>query len=179
MKKSLIGVLAIALVFGMVGTTLAADWNFYGSARVAMFWQTYDDKASSAQETGASTLAESDTDLDMHLQTNARIGANVKAGDVSGRFEYGSGPNLRLLYGTWNFGAGSLTVGQAYTPIDCLISGQVIDDDINMLKDGMAYEGRLPLLQLQFSGLKIALVTPSVSGENADTDVVIPKVEVS
>lgn len=51
--------------------------------------------------------------LAQKLHGNSRIGARVKVSDsVNGRFEYGAlnGVNLRILWGEWNFGAGSLGV---------------------------------------------------------------------
>jgi len=51
---------------------------------------------------------------------HARIGAKVKVSDkLTGQFEYealGGKANLRILWGEWNFGAGSLGIGQQYTP---------------------------------------------------------------
>jgi hypothetical protein len=174
MKKLLV----ILLVLGMTAPAMAADWNMYGSARVKFFYNDFNDKASGV--TNSSGVAESDTDLDMGLQGNARIGANVKASDeVTGHFEYGSGPNLRLLYGTWNFGSGAFTVGQDYTPIDTLYSNQVIDDDIGLLEEGCVYEGRVPLLRLKMGGFQAAFVQPKVSGIQSNTDVIIPKIELA
>ena len=98
MKKFLI----VLLVLGLVSPVMAADWNFYGSARMTTFYVTEDfgDFENAIGE-------DDDAGLIHTLQGNARIGATVKASDqIGGRFEYGSGPNLRLLYGTYNFGGG-------------------------------------------------------------------------
>ena len=177
MKKLLV----ILLVLGMVAPAMAAEWNLYGSARVKFFYYNEDSDASNVQNSlGA---FESDTDLNMGLQGNARIGANVKASDVvSGRFEYGTSngnANIRLLYGTWNFGPGSLEVGQNYTPIDTLYSNQVVEDDNGLLYEGMAYEGRKAQLKLKFGGFQVAFVQPSANGLDSGTDVVIPKIELA
>ncbi len=85
------------------------------------------------------TPAESDRDTQWALQGNSRIGANVSAGDVSGRFEYGTGVNLRLLYGTWNFGGGKLTVGRAYTPLMVCYSSQVYATDNGLVGFGYLF----------------------------------------
>jgi hypothetical protein len=177
MKKLLV----ILLVLGMVAPAMAAEWDFYGSARVKAFYYNFDDKASDVQDENGDF--ESDTDLSMGLQGNARIGANVKASDeVSGRFEYGASggnANIRLLYGVYNFGAGSLLVGQDYTPIDTLYSNQVVEDDNGLLYEGCAYEGRIAQLKLQMGGFQVALVGNNASGVDDDTDVVIPKIELA
>lgn len=148
MKKLMVLVAALALVAGSAMTAAAADWNFYGSARVATYFQDSDDNYRQA------------------LQGNSRIGANVKVSDeLTGRFEYGHGggnTGLRLLYGEWNFGAGSLLVGQTYSPLNMFPSIQVGVPDLgyetNLLAFGGVYSGREQILQLQFGGFKIAAV---------------------
>jgi hypothetical protein len=191
MKKTIVIFAAFALVFGFVGTTLAADWNFYGSSRVATFWTTADDEsvnntlpASVADPTKA---IDDETDVTWNLQGNARIGATVSNGDVGGGFEYGTGVNVRKLYGTWNFGAGELLVGQTYTPTDIFLSNQVFAADNDLLGVGQFYNGRAPMLQLKFGGFKVALVTPvnglaAVAGTgftSVDTETMLPKLELS
>jgi hypothetical protein len=47
MKKTIAILAAFALVFGFVATTMAADWNFYGSARMTTFSQSYSKEAPS------------------------------------------------------------------------------------------------------------------------------------
>jgi len=174
MKKLLV----VLLVLGMVAPAMAAEWNFYGSARARFFYTNYDDKASVVRDEDGDI--ESDTDLDYAVQGNSRIGAKVKTSDqVSGRFEYGPGVNLRLLYGVWNFGSGTLTLGQDYTPIDTLYSNQVILDDNGLLYEGCTYEGRKGQLRLNMGGFQIALIPAQVSGVNDDTDVLLPKVELA
>ena len=177
MKKLLV----ILLVLGMVAPAMAAEWNMYGSARVKFFYTDLDKEASGVTDSLGNP--ESDTDLDMGLQGNARIGANVKASDVvSGRFEYGTSggnANIRLLYGVWNFGSGSFLVGQDYTPVDTLYSNQVVLDDNGLLSEGMVYEGRKAQLKLKMGGFQAALIQPQASGVGSNTDVVLPKIELA
>jgi hypothetical protein len=119
------------------------------------------------------------------LQGNSRIGANVSAGDVGGAFEYGTGVNVRKLYGTWNFGSGTLLVGQTYTPITHLLSYQVGNGDNGLLNVGEMYAGRQPMIQFTFGSFKFALISPSVAAAGAygspaiDTDVTLPKIELN
>jgi hypothetical protein len=189
MKKLITILAAIALVCAFTLPAAAADWNFYGSARVGTWWTTVNPPND----------GDRDTDLDHFVQGNSRIGANVKAGDVSGRFEYGTGINLRLLYGDWNFGAGTLRVGQAYTPINYFPSNQVYNTDTDLLPYGGIYRGRRALVQLQFGTFKFAMVQPEAAGNigfymtdpdtgaqvispdvaDGDVDIILPQFEVS
>lgn len=177
MKKLLVLIAAVAFVFGLTLPAMSADWNFYGSSRMTTFFD------SDSEEVNPALGGYDDDDLTWDLQGNSRIGATVKAGNIGGGFEYGSGPNLRKLYGTWNFGAGSLLVGQTYTPWNYFISNQVWADDTDMLPYGGMYDGRRPMIQLSSHGFKLALVEPNtgtLTGYTAaDTDTSIPKIEAS
>ena len=181
MKKLFVCALAVAMVFAFTAPTMAADWNFYGSARFATFSNDVDPQVAGS---------DSDADTLWALQGNSRIGATVSAGDVGGGFEYGSGPNLRKLYGTWNFGAGTLLVGQTYTPIAEFYSNQVWGSDEDLLGNGMAYHGRKGQIRLTFGGFDIAFVTPTSAGfalaqagttatMAGDVDVTLPNVVLS
>ena len=173
-----IAAIALTMVAAFAMSALAADWNFYGSARISTF---VTDKDGAAE-----TFSES-------LQGNSRIGAKIKVSDeLSGRFEYGASQgkaNVRLLYGTWNFGAGELIVGQTYAPAWLSVSSQAYNGDNGLSGWGENYTGRTPQLQLKFGDLKIALLqtntevnifddndpeTPSVNG---DTEIKFPAIQ--
>ncbi|MBN1226795.1 MAG: hypothetical protein JXA79_07370 [Deltaproteobacteria bacterium] len=177
MKKLLVLLAAGAFVLGLTLPAMSADWSFYGSSRMSTFFD------SDSEEVNPALGGNDDDDLTWSLQGNSRIGANVKAGNIGGRFEYGSGPNLRLLYGTWNFGAGELLVGQSYTPWNYFISNQVYAGDQDLLPTGGMYDGRRPMIQLSSHGFKLALVQPNTATlagyGQVDTDTSIPKIEVS
>ena len=83
MKKLTILLAAIALVCFSV-PAMAVDWNFYGSARMATFY-TSEDLGAGLNAAGN----DSDDGIDWDLQGNSRLGATVKAENVSGRFELG------------------------------------------------------------------------------------------
>ena len=172
MKKLFVLIFAVAfLAVCTVPAMAASEWNFYGSSRMSTFYQTLDKEAS---PTGFD-----DSDTDWYLQGNSRIGANVKAGAISGRFEYGTGINLRLLYGTWNFGGGSLLVGQTYSPVNLFYSNQVYGGDTDMLPFGGVYGGRRAMIQVSIASFKFAMIQPNtgdVTGA-ADVDTVLPKLE--
>lgn len=161
MKKLYVSMAVVALAFVFVGSAVAADWNFYGSARMSTFYTNLDKEANGT--------ANDDTDLGHDLQGNSRIGATVQSGAVGGGFEYGTGVNVRKLFGTWNFGSGELLVGQTYTPVTLLLSNQVYNGDNGLLNGGEFYAGRQPMLQLKFGGFKFALVNPEVAALTSTT----------
>ena len=169
MKKLMVTIAALAM---FAGSAYAADWNFYGSARVDTFY------------TSSETNAVTTNNTLWALQPYSRIGADVKVSDeLDGRFEYGTdgGANIRLLYGEWNFGAGKLLVGQAYNPLHVFQSSQTYLD-YGMGGVGEVYAGRVGQLRLTFGDFQVALVAPSVKYTNtlgdlgADTEVKIPGV---
>jgi hypothetical protein len=179
MKKLFVLLAAVALVVAFTAPSFAAEWSFYGSARIHTFWEDYDygDRVDGTGE-------DNDLDLDHKLQGNSRIGANVKVSDnLVGRFEYGSGPNLRILWGEYDFGGFKLGVGQHYTPLNFFYSNQVWDGDYDLLFNGGVYNGRRAMVQGKFGSLKIALVQPVTNNilgfDNQDTDVVIPNLQAS
>jgi len=171
MKKLFVFFVALAMVGAFTLPATAADWSFYGSARMTTFWESF----------GAEDDAGDDDGLTWALQGNSRIGANVKADNISGRFEYGSGPNLRILWGEWDTGAVKLGFGQNYSPLNVFISNQVWGSDNDMLNFGGIYGGRRAMAQLAVAGFKVALVQPvgaRLAGDtDGDVDYTIPKIE--
>jgi hypothetical protein len=169
MKKLMVMVATLAM---FASSAYAADWNFYGSARISTFWVN-------SETIGTNTDT---TNYVEGLQGNSRFGAKVKVSDeLTARFEYGTGVNVRLLYGTWNFGAGSLTVGQDYTPLNWFYSDQVYGGDGDLLPYGGLYSGREGQLKLKFGGLHIALLNSdkAYTGTAVTTDTKVPGIEVT
>jgi hypothetical protein len=189
MKKIILAIAALALI---ASPALAVDWNFYGSARTVT-WYTSSDLGD------GTTLAGGNDNDDVAFlwgsdgHDNARFGARVKAENISGRVEIqlraddGGDPSSvittesRLIYGEWDFGAGKLLVGKAYTPVAQFISGQAFDEDIGLLTVGASYGQRINGLQLSFGGLTVAVLEPNVNNVSAltvgDTDTMLPKLE--
>jgi hypothetical protein len=177
MRKLLVLLSAVALVVAFTVPAMASDWNFYGNARLNTFMN------SDSEERGPNGFE--DDDLNWALLGTSRIGANVQAGDILGRFEYGTGVNLRLLYGTWNFGAGKLTIGQDYTPTLTGASWQAWEDT-GMYCFGGVYGGRNAQIRVDIGGFSFAAINPNVAMPAAlavaggvDTDVTLPKFEAS
>ncbi|MBW1777484.1 MAG: hypothetical protein JRJ54_07820 [Deltaproteobacteria bacterium] len=172
MKKLFVVFIALAMVGAFSLSAAAADWSFYGSSRMTTFWDSFSTDEGDADDDG----------LTWALQGNSRIGANVKTdGPISGRFEYGTGINLRLLYGQWDTGSVKLLFGQTYSPVNIFISNQVWGGDSDMLPFGGVYGGRRALAQMSVAGFKVALVQPvgSALGADGDVDYTIPKIEAS
>ena len=157
MKKLFI----IFAILCLATPAMAADWNFYGSARFATFWQDLSGDTNND--------ADDDSGLQWAQQGNSRIGAVVKFNDqIGGGFEMSDSFGKRKLYGTYNFGNGSqLLIGQTYTPMALFYSNSVFDGDGDLLGAGEFYEGRLPMVQWKMGGLKVALITPNTEGYDA------------
>jgi len=173
MKKLIVAVAALAL---MAGSAYAAEWNFYGSARVSTFWS----------ETDVIDGPSGDWDYAEALNSTARIGANVKVSDeLSARFEYGAAndnANIRLLYGEWDFGAGKLLIGKDYTPINVTYSSQVYSNDTTLGGYGDFDNCRHPQIKLTFDGFQIAFIDTDESYDSMvtyDTQSLIPMIAVS
>ncbi|MDY6791473.1 MAG: porin [Thermodesulfobacteriota bacterium] len=178
MKKLFILIVAVAMVAAFTVPAMAeAEWNFYGSARFTTF---------SVDDDPDTPGVDSDRDTTWDQQGNSRIGATVKFNDeIGGGFEMSDSFGKRKLYGTYNFGAGQLLIGQTYTPADYFYSNSVYDGDGDLLGVGQFYSGRLPMIQLKVAGFKVALVKPNVEdytqvpAVNYDADTVFPKIELS
>jgi hypothetical protein len=157
MRKLIVVLSAAALVLAFTLPAMAqSEWSFYGNARMWLEWADYDKEAPS----NPGCAGFDDEELTWTLQSNSRIGANVAAGDIGGRFEYGTGVNLRLLYGTWNFGPGTILAGQDYTPVQWIISSQcgLGGGDCGFIGWGTYYTGRVPQVKLSMGGFQVALI---------------------
>jgi hypothetical protein len=183
--KKLIAVLAVA---ALTTPAMAADWSFYGNARMSTFYQQTDFGDANQPGTGE----DDDWGLIWDFQTNSRLGARVKADKVSGQIELAlrgtDGGDLdvatRRAFGVWNFADNAaLKVGKDFSPVTHLFSNQVITNDDNMEGSG-AFHGRRPGgLTLILGGFELALLTNPLSTSagqfpaNSDPDYNLPKVE--
>jgi opacity protein-like surface antigen len=161
MKKLIVAVAAIAL---MASSAYAAEWNFYGEAKIWTGWHDIDPVE------GTDDGDYYDTNYDESLLTNSKIGANIVVSDeLTARFEYGTSggnANIRYLYGVWNFGGGTLTVGQADTPINVGYSNQVYDNELGLGGFGDFDNDRHPELMLTFGGFSVAFLAPNTEYTN-------------
>jgi hypothetical protein len=193
MKKIILVIAAIALI---ASPAMAVDWNFYGSARMATFYDSRDFGDGGGDLSGKGNVItegnqrnDEDDQIDWELQGNSRLGATVKAENIGGRFEFGitdtGGDNKvtsRRIFGTWDFGAARLKVGKDYTPVTVFDSGQVFDTDAGLLNQGNLYGGRNGQISLAFGGFEVALIDTNSAGllrnmATGDVDEFLPKIE--
>ncbi len=189
MKKFAIGllVLGVAVCFAVPAM---ADFEMYGSIRVKTFYISGEE----ANTTYGDTVNTEDASTLVHtMQGNSRFGANASTADIAGKVELGlfsleggtsNDPNdvyTRLAYGKWDFGGGTLTVGQDYTPYFAC-TDSVSQDDCGMIGYGATYDGRQPQIRVNLeNGFYAGIIRPNVPTplENgADTRTNIPKIVV-
>jgi hypothetical protein len=179
---------AVVLAFSLPAMA-QAQWSFYGSARMFTMYETVSKEVpnflttkqgvpASAWNAGASGVQD-DSQLSWSEQVNSRIGAIVKNGDITGRFEFGGSTGfydaasadpegLRLLYGQWNFSKdGFIEVGRDYTPYNYVVSGMCGPgvagySECNGKYMGTIYGGRRAQLTVGYKGFQFALVDPTV-----------------
>jgi hypothetical protein len=188
MKKLTILLALVALVC-FSAPAMAVDWNFYGNARMATYYESTD--LGQAGQTTAGN--DQDQQLEWDLQSNSRIGANIKAEHLKAQFEWGvssdsgGGGNVgaRRLYGVWETGWGSMKVGKDYTPVSQFTSGQVFDGDLGLLGIGTAYGNREAQVAFSFGNFEIAFIEMNVqqistaggTASAGDLERVLPKLE--
>lgn len=150
MKKQLL-VLSAAAMVAAAAVPAMAETTLYGSARMATFYNFNDTKGALGKTSS----------IDEHLQANSRVGLIAANGDVGGRVELGTGVNVRLLYGTWNFGSGKLTVGQDYNSY-YTFTAQTHGDDNGLNGYGALWDTRQAQLRVNLNnGLYFAAIQPT------------------
>ena len=186
MKKLILVIAALALI---ASPAMAVDWNFYGSARMATFYNSRDfNNGTPADLDGGGMILkdgfDEDDQIQWNLQGNSRLGATVKAENISGRFEFSvneSNIGSRRLFGVWDFGAAKLKVGKDYTPVKQFISGQAFGGDAGLLGNGTAYGSRNGQIALSFGGFEVALITNQGGAlrnmDTGDVDIYVPRIE--
>jgi hypothetical protein len=180
MRKLLILLAACALV---VAFTLpaAADVSFYGQTNMTTGYTTRSEEV---------TGNDSDTDIDVHFDTPVltQFGAKFQNGDVGGQVEIrpswgetgvGTANYMRLWYGSWNFGAGTLIVGQAYTPTCVPAHSDLYKTGITPWYGSMVGSVRQPQIGLHIGSFKLAIMKPEKSAVagGVDQDVTLPHLE--
>jgi len=154
MKKIIVAALALALV---TGSAYAAEWNFYGEAKVYTVWF----------ETDEIDGEDGDTQFAEGLYEGAAIGAEVKVSDeLTAGFEYGTADGVAdivLLYGEWDFGSGIVTVGKALSPINVAYSNQLVageEEDLGLGGFGDFDQSEITQVKLTFGDFSIAVIDP-------------------
>jgi hypothetical protein len=161
MKK----LIAVFAVLFFAAPAMAADWSFYGSARVSTFYvdQDYGDTPVNGQD--------DDQGTQWYQQGNSRLGARVKADKVSGRLELALGQggdggdtavSTRLAYGIWKFSDNAfLKVGKDNSPLSDFISSQMFDTDANLLGNGNFFGRRPAGITLGLGNFELAALATS------------------
>ncbi len=167
LKKTLSIAVTAAGALTVLALPALADTTIYGSARVVTSWNSI-----------PTTGTDHQSDFDLRLQPNSRLGFNFANGDISGKVEYGATPNLRLLYGTYKFGAGKVTVGQDHNSYYFTSAQTSIDDNVNN-NFGALWDGRVPQIRVNLNnGLYFAAIQPAVGPATASAKITIPKLNV-
>ena len=205
MKKFAVILLALGLVAAFTLPAMAEGITPYASVRLGTFWADHDFNNYNPSWTNDSD----DGGWLMDVGDFSRFGAKGTVGDIYGQVELGlvgvenqsertstnNDVYTRLLFGRWDFGSGTLTVGQDYTPTT-YISGQEgpgIFDDLNTPQSydlqnyfigvGCLWDSRRPQIRVNLdNGFYFAIVKPedaaapegNVNG-GGDVDVTLPK----
>ena len=166
--KTMIVLLAIAALATPVFAADDYKFSVYGSARMTTFYDDYDQA--------------DDQDLTFDLQGNSRFGMKASKGAVSGQYEVGTSGSVRVLKGVYAFDGGKLTIGQTYTPYT-FFSEQVHGADNDFIGYGATYEGRRPLIAVEFdNGFGIWAIKNEGMDSSATanaTDADLPKLALS
>ena len=183
MKRFFIVLLAVALV-GAFAVPASAEWNFWGRAKVTVAYESPDDTFAAAEH-GQSVSGDDQLAPDIDFLGASAIGARVKAGNIGGRFELrqrvgaGAAADYQTLYGTWNFGAGTLIVGLDYVPSDYFLSGTIYNDN-PMLGRGASFNGRTGQIKVKVGGFQLALVNVTQGADttaSGDMDTILPRID--
>lgn len=189
MKKFGVSLLAVSLVV-FFAVPAMAEFNPYGSIRIGTFWQNVDPNVDGVDD---------DSDLVMPLGNYSRFGAKGQVGDISGHVELGlkgaedaNNVYQRLLYGKWDYGGGTLLVGQDYCPythISAQVAPGYYDLENYFIGYGCLWNSRQPQIRLNMeNGFYAALIryekpeNVTVDAANAElgvtdaeTDATLPK----
>ena len=167
MKKIATSVLVLTMALFLAAPAMA-EFEAYGSARLLTGWYNYDPNIDGVHD---------DNYLVWGLSDISRFGAKFKTGDLGGRVEFGfrgegNATYSRLLYGTWDFGGGTLLVGQDWTPYT-FWSDQIApkydlggnhmpyDAENGFIGYGCLWDSRQPQVKLKLkNGFYVALIEP-------------------
>lgn len=186
MRKLFICLVAVAFALTLTAPVMAADdvaVSFYGNVRMNTFWVSQDKLRTGHFD---------DDDLMWSFDTgNSRFGTNFKAGDITANVEIrpSNTSYFRQWWGAWDFGSGKFLLGQTWSPVFTSIFGCCFDGGPAGGYGGQNGSLRAPQVALWFpvgtGTLKIAALEPNSGSTNdivagsADTDVSLPKLEVS
>lgn len=168
MKKIAISLLALTLAVFLAAPAMA-EFEPYGSVRIGTFWKNVD---------RADDDADDDSDLVMPLGDFSHFGAKFTTGDLGGRVELGlagdedhNAVHIDLLYGTWDYGGGTIKVGQDYTPYifkSAQVAPGTMDLENYFIGYGCLWDSWQPQIELKLeNGFYVALIQPEAEVSSA------------
>jgi hypothetical protein len=171
MRKLLILVSAAALV---VAFTLpaAAETSFYGNVRMWTGWESFDPDVA-GQDSVDNTSWMLDTG-------SSRVGAKFKHDSVGANVELrpNNGSYYRHWYGTWNWGGGTLVVGQTWAPTFACVGSQICEGGSTGSYGDNWGSLRSPQIAIWLGSLKLAALTPNqVAYGGGTASGMLPKIE--
>jgi hypothetical protein len=169
MRKLIVLLVAGAFLAAFTVPAMAADWSFFGDSKFHTFWVK-----ESKESAGAPNNLFDDDDLHWGRSAGVAVGASVAAGDVGGFFMFRpvetgltSIGDFSMMYGTWNFGPGTIIIGKQLGPVNFFPSNQVFLDEHSMVGLGGIFTYFKPMISLRFSGdygqIHLAAVEPQTS----------------
>lgn len=161
MKKLFVLLAAGAFLVAYTVPAIAAEWDFGGNVMFRTFIES-DDKT-------ATGTGHDDDDLLWGRDAGVSFSGKVQSGDIGGYVQWRpvesqvhSG-DFSMLYGTWDFGGGVLTIGKAMGPANFFPSSQVWLDNQGLVGQGGIFTYFKPMIMGQFGNFKIALVEPQTT----------------
>lgn len=117
MKKTIIGAVVAGTTMVLAVPAMALDITPYGAIRVGTYW-------TQNQYYNAAGAKKSDGDFSLDLLGTSLIGLRAKEAEFSAVAElgaynpkaYSKGPEVRLLFGEYDFGNGKLRIGKTPSP---------------------------------------------------------------
>jgi hypothetical protein len=186
MRKLLILLAVVPFIFAF-SAPAAAEVNLSGYIDFHSYWQKTDNPAPAYDA----------TDLRWEIDKACTgLSVSFKEGPVSGLVEikpevadYAGDGLLKHWWGSWNFGAGTLSVGQFWSPdFSCISSVKFGCGEATGPAGDPGCSARVEMVQLQFGGLQIAAAqvqTAQGPGETAydaifvDQETTLPKLIVA
>ena len=210
MKKFGICLLALTMAVLLAAPAMAAGITPYASMRLGTYWVNHDFNDFDP----GWTTDDDDSSFMIDIADISRFGAKGQAGDIYGVVELGLigqenaneytwagvGENsatldvyTRLIYGKWDFGAGTLLVGQDYAPVTYISNQQgpgIFDDEANTSYDlqnafigvGTLWDSRIPQIKVNLDNGFYCMVAqvdhaanPQGATAGGDVDLILPK----
>ena len=169
MRKIFVLLVAGAFLAAFSVPAMAAEWSFFGDSKFHTYW-VEEDKESN----GAPGGLFDDEDLFWGRSCGTAIGASVSAGDIGGFFQFRPvetgftmDGDFSMMYGTWDFGPGTILIGKGLGPVNFFPSNMVFLDEHGAVGFGGVFTYFKPLIMLSFSGdygnIKLAAAEPQTT----------------